>query len=125
MNLNNCKKNIKEININKSKILKELKDINKIISNIDLAGLQEHKEEYDLLVDEYKDLKNNKLKLKELKINHAKKLVDKLDDHEYDPNCKFCVQNPFVQDAESAKKLLPILQAEHDEILTKINALHS
>ena len=56
-------------------------------------------------------------------INDKQKKIKHLETHQYDPNCKFCVQNPFVQDAESAKKLLPTLQTEHDEILIKINAL--
>ena len=49
--------------------------------------------------------------------------MDKLKDHKYDPNCKYCIQNSFVIDAEAAKRLLPILQGEHIEILDKIEML--
>jgi len=102
---------------------KELKDTNKKILDVNFDDLQERQKQNEDLVDKVKDLKNNKLKLKELKISHAEKSVDKLKDHKYDPNCKYCIQNSFVIDAEAAKKLLPTLQAERVEILNKIETL--
>ncbi len=32
-----------------------------------------------------------------------------LDNHEYDPDCKFCCDNKFVKDAHKAKESLPEL----------------
>ena len=40
-----------------------------------------------------------------------------LENHEYDPNCKFCCENKFVKDANKAKKSLPKLD-EVDGLLT-------
>ena len=50
-------------------------------------------------------------------MTHVRSLVDKLATHEYDPECKFCIANPFVQDAEKSKLQLPTL--EHDYLVFK------
>lgn len=49
-----------------------------------------------------------KLKLDRIKLNavHLQSKIEKLHTHEYDPNCKYCINNEFVRDAENAKKEL-------------------
>jgi DNA repair exonuclease SbcCD ATPase subunit len=39
-------------------------------------------------------------------IGYLKMEVSKLKDHEYDPNCKYCISNAFVKSAERAKEEL-------------------
>ncbi len=39
--------------------------------------------------------------------NMNEESIDRLSTHKYDPNCKYCVQNPFVLAAEDAKKNQP------------------
>ena len=34
--------------------------------------------------------------------------IDHLKDHEYDPDCKYCISNIFVQEAKDAEKQIPI-----------------
>ena len=41
-----------------------------------------------------------------LQIEHNQSKIDKLSTHEYDPNCKYCINNVFVQDARSAEEVL-------------------
>ncbi len=41
----------------------------------------------------------------------AEEKIKHLDNHQYDPNCKFCCDNEFVKDAMNAKNTLPELQA--------------
>lgn len=43
-------------------------------------------------------------------LNSAEEKIKHLDNHKYDPNCKFCCDNEFVKDAMNAKNALPELQ---------------
>ena len=45
----------------------------------------------------------------------AKKKIEHLDSHQYDPNCKFCCDNVFVKDAMKAKESLEMLESNVDE----------
>jgi len=44
------------------------------------------------------------------KLAYATNMVDKLASHKYNPECEYCISNPFVQDAEQAKNTIPSLQ---------------
>ena len=63
---------------------------------------------------------NNSLKVKQLKIQHAQKMVSKLDKHEWDPNCKFCMANPWLQETKDVADLLPKLKQEENTIYAEI-----
>ena len=43
-------------------------------------------------------------------LKSAEEKIKHLDNHQYDPNCKFCCDNEFVKDAMKAKEALPELQ---------------
>jgi DNA repair exonuclease SbcCD ATPase subunit len=45
-----------------------------------------------------------------LHLSSAEETIKHLDNHEYDPNCKFCSDNTFVKDAMRVKELLPELK---------------
>jgi DNA repair exonuclease SbcCD ATPase subunit len=45
-----------------------------------------------------------------LHLSLAEEKIKHLDNHEYDPNCKFCCDNTFVKDAMNAKEALPALE---------------
>jgi exonuclease SbcC len=53
--------------------------------------------------------------------------VDKLHNHKYDPECKYCIENEFVKDALSAKQTINQLYKEKDDIesLIKDNLIKS
>jgi DNA repair exonuclease SbcCD ATPase subunit len=87
----------------------KLDSVNEALLNEDLKVLNERKEELKHYI--------NSLRHTEMNMQHVKSMVDKLTAHEYDPNCKFCVANPFVQDAERSKAQLPTL--EHDYLTFK------
>lgn len=63
----------------------------------------------------------NDLKLKQLKIQHAQKMVSKLDKHEWDPECKFCMANPWLHETKQVADLLPKLIDEEQQILFDID----
>ena len=41
-------------------------------------------------------------------LTYLQEKIDHLKDHEYDPDCKYCVSNIFVQEAKEAEKQIPI-----------------
>ena len=51
---------------------------------------------------------------------HTKEKADKLDTLEYDPNCKFCINNIFVKDALDAKNKLNEIEIHVNELKGKI-----
>ena len=50
------------------------------------------------------------------RIEHAKDMVSKLDNHKWDPNCEFCMANPWLKDTQSVAKELPSLETENTNI---------
>jgi len=52
--------------------------------------------------------------------NHIKEKASKLDTLEYDPNCKFCINNVFVKDALEAKNKLQELESQVTELKNNI-----
>ncbi len=62
--------------------------------------------EQKALVEAEKVYSNAKVYLKS-----AEEKIKHLDNHQYDPNCKFCCDNEFVKDAMKAKEALPELES--------------
>ncbi|QDP62123.1 MAG: putative exonuclease subunit 1 [Prokaryotic dsDNA virus sp.] len=65
-----------------------------------------------------------------IKKKNTMKKIRMLDNHEYDPDCRFCSDNKFVKDANKAKEALPSIQEEintltstNEELLEKMNFL--
>ena len=77
-----------------------------------------HQKEQKALLEAEKVYSNAKLylSLAEEKIKH-------LDNHQYDPNCKFCCDNEFVKDAMNAKNALPELEAIVKQALVDANGI--
>ncbi len=63
---------------------------------------------------------NNDLKMKQLKIQHAEKMVSKLDKHEWDENCNFCMANPWLHETKQVADLLPKLKDEENDIVKSL-----
>jgi DNA repair exonuclease SbcCD ATPase subunit len=106
-----CRSNTEELNLvltNETEILDRLQVE---FQKIDFNKIQHDFEE---LNKTNKEITNRKHKLENifLQINHNQSKIDKLSTHEYDPNCKFCVNNVFVQDAKSAEEILSDLTKE-------------
>ena len=94
---------------------KLIKETNQKINKIDEQSLK------DALVElkDYQDTVvklNNDLKLKQLKIQHAQKMVSKLDKHEWDEDCSYCMANPWLQETKQVADLLPKLIDEEQAI---------
>lgn len=59
------------------------------------------------------------------KIDDTKTIISKLDTHEYNPECEYCISNEFVKDAMVAQNNLPNLINEFNEIGQKIELLQN
>jgi len=65
----------------------------------------------------------NSLKVKQLKIQHAQKMVSKLDKHEWDEDCSYCMANPWLKETKQIADYLPKLIDEEQQILFDIDDL--
>jgi DNA repair exonuclease SbcCD ATPase subunit len=89
---------------------------NKIINGL---PIEEAKREWDLLKDQINDTLHQ-IELLENGIEHNKEKLSHLAEHEYDPNCNFCMNNVFVKDAIETQKKVD----EQGNQLETLNILH-
>jgi len=82
--------------------------------------IEEAKREWDLLKDQINDTLHQ-IELLENGIKHNKEKLSHLEEHEYDPNCNFCMNNVFVKDAIETQKKVD----EQGNQLETLNILHS
>ena len=106
----------KEMIKSQKKLIKETNQkINKVDEkelNLKLSELQKNESVIIKL--------SNDLKVKELEIQHAQKMVSKLDKHEWDPNCKYCMANPWLHETKEIADLLPDFNLQEKEIKDSI-----
>jgi len=114
--LQNSLEELKELSITKattlSDIVAKVVELKKLLAekenpngvNIEVV-YSNYQKEQKALVEATKVYDNAKLHL-----SLAKEKIKHLDNHEYDPNCKFCCDNTFVKDAMNAKNTLPQIQ---------------
>ena len=104
--LDSIKNEILEVNFNYNKIKKSIEK--HIDSNIE--------EQYSVLINKKKELEllNSDIEKFKVHLSHKLEKTQKLRELEYDPNCKYCMNNIFVKDAIEAKKEL-----EKDKELAK------
>jgi hypothetical protein len=140
LNLDELEKNKNEIQIkiqkSKDKIV-ELENRNIELGNqyssieseyahIDIEKLEQNAVKEQEHAD-YDNLYTNKLERLLIELNNVQEKVDKLHNHEYDPECKYCIENEFVKDALIAKQTINQLYKEKDDIesLIKDNLIKS
>jgi len=87
--------------------------VEKSVSKIEKLDLIENHKKYKSIVDKISAAKK-KMNDKKIEIKGKLDKVDKLKNHKYDPNCKFCNDNAFVKDATSCKE-----QLKQDKIIAK------
>lgn len=97
-----------------------LADVEKKIKDIESSNLVESHKIYKSLSDKIIDIRQ-KIDLKKVEIKGKLEKVARLDKHEYDPNCKYCVNNSFVKDATKAKKELSEDKKGTDEMLKTLD----
>lgn len=63
---------------------------------------------------------DRKVKQLQKDIDNKQKKIDHLSKHEYDPNCKYCVSNVFVQDAYKAQNEIETDKSVLEQLLTQL-----
>jgi DNA repair exonuclease SbcCD ATPase subunit len=120
---------LQEINSSEISLEDELKSANesynkynRIVLSFDKDDLMKKKDWLDGIRNQ---LNIHEADLRSIKLNvqHCQDKIDHLKDHEYDPNCKFCINNVFVKDAERAKSQIWGFQQDRDELIYEIKDL--
>lgn len=122
----------------KNRLLESKIDVNKqtfdrvaaFIESFDLSVLTEQKEEHNRLLS-LKSSNSSDIREGETERGRLQKKMNMLDNHEYDPDCKYCVSNKFVQDAKKAevglrelKNRMANLKMHAENIENKISELN-
>ena len=97
---------------------KQADDASSKIEQMDIKALIEKHEAYKEQQRIHNDLE---AKLSHFKVTISSKLdkLKKLEEHEYDPNCKYCCDNVFVKDAIKTKEELESDKVSVGEFLAK------
>lgn len=95
---------------------KELVAVNEEIDKIEKSNLVESHKMYKTLGDKINASKQ-KFDLKKVEIKGKLEKEARLKTHEYDPNCKYCVNNSFVKDAMKAREELIKDKADADAMM--------
>lgn len=107
------------------KLLKsKLKSFNSDLSKFNIDTINESKSKLESLTDEYQQLKE-KYARTSTNLKHLREQISHLDTHEYDPECEYCISNPFVQKAEEAKQILPDKESEYIVLKSKLQEVES
>jgi len=94
-----------------------------LAKEFDKETLMKSKERIDIVRNRITELEAD-LRSVKLKVQHCQDKIDNLKDHEYDPNCEFCVNNVFVKDAERAKSQIWGFEQDRDELNFELNDLN-
>ena len=116
--------NLKSDRSGQKELIREQEKLNKeIIQKIDKVDVDKLNKQITDLIKHSADVitLKNALKVKQLKIQHAQKMVSKLDKHEWDENCSFCMANPWLHETKQVADYLPKLIDEEQQILFDID----
>ena len=98
-----------------SKSIEEKKYINE-------QPIEEAKKEWDVLKGEINNTERY-IALVEQSLESNREKLTHLAEHEYDPNCNFCMNNVFVKDAKETEKRVEEQVADLEEMNGKLNSL--
>jgi len=89
------------------------------LDEYDSNDIAERKQKLEDASSKLSELRTSKMKLSTA-IQNLNEKVESLEKFEYDPDCKFCVENIFVKDALRAKESLPTKMLELAEVESNI-----
>lgn len=98
------------------KLDKVLVDLNGEILKIEKSNFVECHKIFKNLTDKINEIQQ-KINLKKVEVKGKLDKKARLDKHEYDPNCKFCINNSFVKDATKSIKELVEDKKDTDKML--------
>ena len=123
--------NLEEYEISKKKIESELSKIKSEQDELKTrsekfveSGIERRFASSDAL-DKSKLAKKHEIDKKKIFVNAKLEKLVKLDAHEYDPNCKFCINNEFVKDALDAKSTIGQDRIDADTLLSEYSIIEN
>lgn len=87
----------------------KLVNIDSQLLEIDRPGLQQMINLHEQRRIELSDMEYNQMSLKK-EIEHARRMTSKLDDHKWNPDCEYCMANPWLHETKTIAEKLPELQ---------------
>lgn len=128
---NELNKNIELINnditnntANITQIKKTIAESTKLLSNYNIELINAKIAEYNVFVVNRNSIKHTLDKL-EINIKHQLDKLSKLNDLEYDKDCKYCMNNIFVKDAISTKDLYAKSLELKEKITNELKVLNN
>jgi DNA repair exonuclease SbcCD ATPase subunit/UDP-2,3-diacylglucosamine pyrophosphatase LpxH len=130
----NDQKTVAETSVRKKKVeLEEFKkliiekeknvaEINHKIQKIESSNLVESHKTYKILTDRINEIKQS-INLKKVEVKQKIEKVERLKNHEYDPNCRYCINNSFVKDATQAQAELIKDKQDTDHMVSALENL--
>ncbi len=97
------------------------KSLEEMNQSVDIDNLRDQLSAIDTLSDEL-SAANYDLKSTRTKIKSFEKKISLLHCHEYDPDCEYCTDNKFVQDALKAQQALPALKRKEEQLKSLIDS---
>lgn len=113
-------KSLGEISDEVIKHNKTIDEYTVMISTVDTTKLQSDLVAVDDLIVR-QDMSKGKIRVLRTKLGHLMDTIEKLHNHEYDPDCEYCVKNQFVIDAKLAGEELPNVEKQIIELEASID----
>ena len=119
---------LSEEKIKKGKLDEFIKSISEISQSIEETKyineqpIEEAKKEWDILKGEINNTERY-IALVEQSLESNREKLTHLAQHEYDPNCNFCMNNVFVKDAKETEQRVEEQIADLEEMHGKLNSL--
>ena len=103
-------------------ISSEVQHKQEMLASIPIDTVKDQLNELSLLQRD-RDSALSKLNLKQMEIDHAEKMADKLEKHKWDPNCEYCMANPWLQETKNIADRLDMFRDDHTNIFNWISEL--
>lgn len=107
---------------NIDKLKNDIKPINDKVEKFKSDDIESKYSEYNTLKLDASNIEGQ-LERKKLIVTNKLDKLKKLETHKYDPNCNFCVNNVFVQDAIKTKEDLENDKMEAKGLIEKLNVV--
>ena len=114
-----CNTNLNLILGQRDDLQQEINQLTGSLDSFNKIEIDNHLNEMNTISTE-KSSYESKLARLSTTYKHTKEKADKLDTLEYDPDCKFCINNIFVKDALEAKNKLNELNLQVQELQNKV-----
>jgi len=116
------KQNVIDKNVEFSEIENKILELKEKLTKFNISEIQARIDVLDGIKNSEKTLVGHVERLK-AEVRHKLEKMEKLNDLEYDENCKFCMDNVFVKDAIATKASIEEDKKSAQEIVDKLNVV--